>query len=224
LNLSERRCASWHAACRGRAMFKWLPATVLTLLLISPTGVAVAQTPQQPQTLQPSSNWSGYVAGNAYYTGVSALIQAGVEEVNQGPFVTYQAWYEMLPELSRNVVLTIEPGAWVGVDVHEIAYNRWRITIINGTNVFQRDFVYASSHSSAEWVVEEPALWNGQLLPLAGVTGANFGNMRAVANGVTATPPQLFPQGLGIVSRLGALKAAPSGLGPDGTSFSVVTV
>ncbi|MFI5266596.1 MAG: G1 family glutamic endopeptidase [Chloroflexota bacterium] len=233
-------------------MNRLLALLPLAILLAMPAG-ALAQTPQQPQTLQPSSNWSGYVAGNAYYTGVSALIQAplpyafqslgvvaswvgiggstshdliqaGVEEVNQGQFVAYRAWYELLPQSSRNIVLDIAPGAWVSVDVHQVGFNLWQVTIVNGTNVFQRQFEYASSHSSAEWVVEEPALYNGQLLPLAGVTGASFGKMSAIANGVTANPSQLFPQTVGIVSRLGLVRAAPTGFGPDNASFTVTTI
>lgn len=233
-------------------MPRLLPLLLGAALLLTPTA-ALAQTPGQPQTLQPSSNWSGYVAGNAYYSGVSALIQAplpyalqslgvvaswvgiggstapdliqaGVEEVNSGPFVGYHAWYEMLPDASRTVVMDIAPGAWVKFDVHETGPDLWQITIINGTNVFQSQFRYKSSHSSAEWVVEEPALYNGQLLPLAGVTGANFGSMLAVANGVVAKPVQLFPQTVGIVTHLGLVKAAPGGLGPDGSSFTVATV
>jgi hypothetical protein len=236
----------------GFPMLRLLALMVLPVLLVLP-GAAAAQTPQQPQTLQPSSNWSGYVAGNAYYTGVSALIQAplpyafqslgvvaswvgiggstshdliqaGVEEVNQGPFVGYRAWYELLPESSRNIVLDVAPGAWVSVNVHETGFNRWQITIVNGSNVFQREFQYASSHSSAEWVVEEPALYNGMLLPLAGVTGASFAKMSAMANGVAASPSQLSPQTVGIVSPLGRVKAAPTGFGVDNASFTVTTI
>jgi peptidase A4-like protein len=233
-------------------MARLLSLLIGAALLLTPAA-ALAQTPAQPQTLQPSSNWSGYVAGNAYYSGVSALIQAplpyafqslgvvaswvgiggstspdliqaGVEEVNSGPFVGYHAWYEMLPQASRNIVMDIQPGAWVHFDVHETAPDVWQISIVNGTNVFQRQVRYRSSHSSAEWVVEEPALYNGQLLPLAGVTGANFGNMLAIANGNVAKPSQLFPQTVGIVTHFGLVKAAPSGLGPDGSSFTVATV
>jgi hypothetical protein len=233
-------------------MRRLLSAMVLSLLLASPAG-ALAEVPQQPQTLQPSSNWSGYVANNAYYTGVSALIQAplpyayqrlgvvaswvgiggstshdliqaGVEELNAGPFVTYRAWYELLPEVSRNIVMDIDPGAWVSVDVHEVKYNLWQITIVNGTNVWTRQVRYASCHCSAEWVVEEPAIHTGQLLPLAGVTGANFAKMLAIANGTPVNPVQLFPRTVGIVSPTGLLKAAPTPLGGDGASFGVNTI
>jgi len=213
----------------------------------------LAEAPRQPQTLQPSSNWSGYVGGNAYYTAVSALIQAplpyayqrlgviaswvgiggvqthdliqaGVEEVNAGPLVAYRAWFEMLPETQRVIVMDINPGAWVSVDIHEVTYNLWQVTIVNGTNVWTRQVHYASCHCSAEWVVEEPAIYNGQLLPLAGVTGANFANMRATANGTVVNPTQLFPQTVGIVSPTGLLKARPTPLGIDGASFSVSTI
>lgn len=234
-------------------MKRAVAAALLAGLLLTPTAALAQVPPQPPQRLQATSNWSGYVAGNAYYTGVSALIQAplpgatqsigavaswvgiggatsddliqaGIEELQQGPLYAYRAWYELLPEASRRVVLDVQPGAWVSVDIHELRHNLWQITIVNGDSVVQRQLAYTSSHSSAEWVVEEPALYNGRLVPLAGVTGANFAKMTAVANGVAATPPQLFPQTVGIVSPIGAVKAAPSTLGPDGASFGVVTV
>jgi hypothetical protein len=233
-------------------MHRLFSALVLALLLVTPAAAAAAA-PQEPPTLQPTSNWSGYVGTNAYYTGVNALIQApmpaalqrlgvvaswvgiggtttrdliqaGVAEVNSGPFFTYQAWYELLPENSRQVVMDIDPGAWVSVDIHEVAYNLWQISIVNGTNVWTRQFQYASCHCSAEWVVEEPAIYTGQLLPLAGVTGANFAKMSAIANGTPVNPTQLYPQTVGIVSPAGALKARPTPLGGDGASFSVSTV
>jgi hypothetical protein len=231
-------------------MIRLAPLALVFALLAWPAPAAA----QQAAQLAPSLNWAGYVATNAYYSGVSALIeaptpsslqflgvvaswvgiggaafgtrdliQAGVQEINQGPFVAYQAWYELLPASERGVVMDIEPGAWVLVDIHEVAFNLWQITIVNGKNVWTDRFVYASSHTSAEWVVEEPSLASGRLLPLAGVTGANFANMAAIANGVHAIPAQLFPQGTAIVSPLGGIKAVPTALGPDGASFSVTT-
>ncbi len=224
----------------------------VAMLVLSLVTAAPVTRAQATQAADLSANWAGLVATNAYYTGVTALIQAptpaalqslgvaaswvgiggsdtpdliqaGVQEVNQGPFFSYQAWYEMLPEPSRNVVMDIEPGAWILVDIHELAFDYWQITIVNGTNVVQRQVRYASSHSSAEWIVEEPSLLSGRQLPLAGITGANFAKMSAIANGVTAIPAQLFPRPVVIVSPLGTVKAVPSPLGPDGASFSVTT-
>ena len=220
---------------------------LLSLLIFPQPALA-----QQADQLAPSENWAGYVASNAYYSGVSALIeaptpssfqylgvvaswvgiggaqshdliQAGVQEINQGPYVSYQAWYELLPAAQRAVVMDIEPGAWVQVDIHQVGFNLWQITIVNGTNVWTNRVSYVSSHTSAEWVVEEPSLASGRLLPLAGVNGANFANMAAIANGARAIPTQLFPQPVAIVSPIGAVKAVPTGVGVDGASFSVTT-
>lgn len=229
-------------------MARLCPLLLFAALLASPAAASA----QQAVQLAPSANWAGYVATNAYYSGVSALIeaptpnslqflgvvaswvgiggaqshdliQAGVQEINQGPYVTYQAWYELLPAAERAVVMDIQPGAWVLVDIHEVGFDLWQITIVNGTNVWSNRFSYASSHTSAEWVVEEPSLASGRLLPLAGVTGANFGKMAAIANGSHAIAAQLFPQGTAIVSPLGGIRAVPAGLGPDGASFTVTT-
>lgn len=230
-----------------------LPAVLALLLLILSPAIAQAQ---QARLVQATANWSGYVASNAYYTGVSALIQAplpyayqslstvvswvgiggyqahdliqaGLQEANVGPFVSYQAWYETLPHASRHVVMDIQPGAWVEIDIRELKYDLWQITIVNGASVFQQRMAYPSSHSSAEWVVEEPAVLTGQglaLAPLAAVTGANFAHMSAVANGHPAIPSQLSPAATAIVSPTGLVKAVPTALTSGGASFNVTTV
>src|SRR4051794_12266854 len=108
---------------------------LLSLWILAPDSAAA-----QPATpAQPSQNWSGYIASNAYYSGVSALIQtpvasgqqsstsaiaswvgiggtsstdliqAGVEVDTSGPVVQYRAWFETLPQASRNVALQIDP-------------------------------------------------------------------------------------------------------------------
>jgi hypothetical protein len=224
---------------------------VLALATALAPGIALAQAAPAPN-VHPSANWAGYVAGNAYYSGVSALIQtptpaaasppgvvaswvgignapndviqAGVEQIISVDGLITHAWYELLPQPSRSVVLDVQPGAWVLIDIRELEFNLWQITLVNGPSVFQRQVQYASSHSTAEWIVERPELGRGRLLPLATVTGANFANMSAVANGVTAIPAQLYPQAWGIASALsGNVRVAPSPLGPDGASFGVTT-
>ena len=240
-------------------MARFLPAFVLALLLATPAGT-LAQT--LPSAVQPSANWAGYVGLNAYYSGVSALIeaptpavlqrygasaswvgiggwtgpggsssqdliQAGITEVHSGPIFGYRAWYEMLPAPPVYVPIAIQPAAWVLLDVHEVANDEWQISVVNGTNVWTQRFHYASSHASAEWILEAPALVTGHGIagfePLAGVTGANFGKMAVTANGRPAIGAQLFPVRTAIVSPLG-LKAVPTALEADGASFSVVTV
>lgn len=213
---------------------------------MAPSSAAAQPLPQG----QPSRNWSGYIASNAYYTGVSALlqtpvahgepsstaavaswvgiggttstdlIQAGIEVDTSGPVVAYHAWFETLPQPSRNVALQIGPGDWVFIDIHELAFDLWQVTIVDGQQVFQREIPYPSSHSSAEWIVEDPSASRG-LVPLATVTGANFANMLAIANGQPTVPVQLFPQTTVLVGANGHVEAAPSPLGPEGNSFGV---
>jgi hypothetical protein len=223
-----------------------LSPCLLTWLLLAPSAVAAQPAPQA----QPSQNWSGYVGSNAYYSGVSALIQtpvaraqrstraavaswvgiggatstdliqAGVEVDTSGPVAAYSAWFETLPQPSRTVALPIGPGDWVFVDIHEVAFDQWQVTIVDGQQVFQREIPYPSSHSSAEWIVEDPSVSRG-LVPLATVEGANFANMMAIANGQPTMPVQLSPQTTVLVAANGRVQAVPSPLGPDGNSFGV---
>ena len=215
---------------------------------------AQAQTFPPPGSIAASANWAGYAASNAYYTHVTALleaptpdvlqvtgraaswvgiggwasndlIQAGIVEAQAGDLYTYRAWYEMLPNPPVNIELPLQPGAWVLVDIRELRFNLWQISVVNGASVFQQQFMYASSHSSAEWILEAPAVVKNQsiadILPLSGVAGANFAKLGATANGVDAVPAQLFPSATGIA--FGPIKAAPTTIGPDGATFSVVT-
>jgi hypothetical protein len=225
------------------------PLALMVLLVLS-SDVAAAQSSASDQT---SRNWSGYVAGNAYYSGVSALIQtpaasprqphgrsaiaswvgiggatepdliqAGVEVDANGGTATYNAWYEMLPQSSRTTTLTVAAGHWVQVDIHEVDFDLWQISIVDGQQVFQVIVPYTSSHSSAEWIVEDPSVARG-LLPLAAVAGANFAHMSAIANGEATKPAQLAPAGVFLVAGNGQAVASPSALGGDGESFSVMT-
>jgi hypothetical protein len=224
-----------------------LSAGLAVLLLLTPGSTAA----QNATPAQRSQNWSGYIASNAYYSGVSALIQtpvasgrqsaaiaaigswvgvggtssddliqAGVEVDTSGPVARYDAWYETLPQSSRTTALEIASGDWVQVDVHELDFDLWQVTIVDGQQVFQLQIPYTSTHSSAEWIVEDPSAARG-LVPLASVSGANFANMMAIANGQPARPVQLFPQIAVLVGARGQVKAAPSVLGLDGASFGV---
>jgi len=98
------------------------------------------------------------------HPGLASVAQAqaissrpGVEVDTSGPVTQYNAWFETLPQASRNVALQIGPGDWVSIDVHELAFDLWQVTIVDGQQVFQIEIPYTSSHSSAEWIVEDPS-------------------------------------------------------------------
>ena len=205
------------------------------------------------QVDESSRNWAGYIAGNAYYSGVSAviqvpqvtdarrlgvisswvgiggvtstdLIQAGVSATEFNGRSSYEAWVELLPAASRTINIQVHPGDLVMVDIHEVQPNLWQGTIVDGTQVFQRQAAYQSCHCSAEWIVEAPSLASGGIVPLAGASGASMSQMSAVANGVPSNPVQLSAQAVQMVGPLGRPKAVPTVLGPDGASFSVTTL
>lgn len=223
------------------------PVVVAAALVCGPTVSFAQQSPTTPV----SRNWAGYVGSNAYYTGVSALIQtpaatpgfqlgqasagswvgiggatstdliqAGVSVSTSGQQAQYSAWYEALPAASRTAPLQINGGDWIEIDIHELEWDLWQITIVDGQQVFQTALPYTSSHSSAEWIFEDPSVARG-LIPLATVSGVNFARMTALANGNTATPAGLFPQPIVMIGSRGQTVAAPSPLGPAGDSFSV---
>jgi hypothetical protein len=171
----------------------------------------------QQSTTSAVASWVG-IGG----TSSTDLTQAGVEVDTSGPVAQYHAWYETLPQSSRNIALQLGPDDWVSVDVHELAFDLWQMTIADGQQVFQIQIQipYASSHSSVEWIVEDPAAARG-LVPLATATAANFANMMAIANNQETMPVQLFPQTTSLVSTNGQVEASPSPLGPDGDSVGV---
>ncbi len=152
------------------------------------------------------------------------LIQAGVEQMISDGQVSYSAWYETLPRTSREVALTVGPGDWVFVHIHEVGHNVWQLSIVNGTQVFQKVIPYRSCHCSADWIVEQPALASGRPVPLVRNVVAPIAKAMAIANGKPATAAQLSPTPIYLLSGRGVTKAEPGPLGADGVSFQVRTL
>jgi hypothetical protein len=79
--------------------------------------------------------------------------------------------------------------------------------------------------SSAEWIVEAPTSPSGGILPLADFGIAYFFNSQVTVNGVTGSINNAPWQNDAITMQTSAsppiIKAQPSGLSSDGTSFSV---
>lgn len=129
-----------------------------------------------------SSLSSGGEAYSAVWIGIGgqfssdqSLIQAGTEQDSAHARTEYSAWYELLPDNSVVVnSLTISPGDNIttSISLSNSATNSWLIEIrdITTGQAFQRDFTYASSMLSAEWIVEAPTVNNRLML-------ANFGEV-----------------------------------------------
>ena len=79
---------------------------------------------------------------------------------------------------------------------------------------------YASSLSSAEWIEEAPSGPNG-VVPLDNFGSVAFSSASAVQNGQTVNLSQAGAQPITMLNGSSQPLAVPSGIGSDGSSFSV---
>ncbi|MDR0373972.1 MAG: hypothetical protein LBI79_10595 [Nitrososphaerota archaeon] len=120
-----------------------------------------------------SSAWVG-IGGQLDKT----LIQIGTEHnVHRGTEM-YYAWYEMLPDYSIRIEnFTLAPGDSVtaSITLVDSETNEWNMQIMDLTNgkTFDRNFVYNSTRSSGEWIVER-AMVNGQISSLSDFGSITF--------------------------------------------------
>jgi hypothetical protein len=182
----------------------------------------------------------GFAATWAGIGGYSThdLIQAGVTENSLAGGLltgaTYQAWYELLPAgetpitgCSGDPSCTVDPGDSISVHITQGANaGQWQISLSDaGHWTWSKTVSYASSESSAEWILEAPTVITQTLLADVGTVHFGPGSSFAV-NGASAVPiaagnptalnisplPVMLPGGLGD-------EATVSPLAADGASF-----
>jgi Tfp pilus assembly protein PilW len=208
--------------------------------------------PNQPANPSKSFNWAGYAATGGNFTSVTGswivpsvtnqtrlsadaawvgiggvnsqdLIQAGTQAItNNAGQTTYQAWYEILPNSSVSIPITVRPGDSVTASIQNQGNNLWNISlkdITSGQN-FQINIPYTSSFSSAEWIQEMPSSPNG-FIPLDNFGSLQFTAASAVQDGNTVTPGQSGAQPMTMINTSGQTLATVSALGDDGASFTV---
>jgi Peptidase A4 family len=151
------------------------------------------------------------------------LIQVGTDATVQSGRVSYTAWIEMLPQAAQPVPLTVSAGDTVSVSITEHGQESWQISIRNSTTgqSYQKTVTYQSSHSSAEWIEELPAVGRRTLLPLDNFGTVRFTDATTVEDGQQHTIAQADGQPITMMNRLGQPLAQPSALSNDGASFSV---
>jgi hypothetical protein len=153
------------------------------------------------------------------------LIQAGTQDVAAGGGqAQFQTWIEMLPQASQQVPVAVVPGDSVTVSIDEqgARSGNWQISITNNTSgqTYQTNVQYASSESSAEWVMEAPSGSNG-ILPLDNFNSVSFTAASAVQSGQTVDISQTGAQPITMLNVNNQPLAVPSAIGSDGSSFSV---
>ncbi len=173
-----------------------------------------------------AATWAGI---GGYST--SDLIQAGVAEdsLPSLPLLgdQYYAWYELLPNsevqlsgCSGDASCTVSPGDTVTVHIYQQSGNTWTISVVdNGNWSWQSDVNYASSGSSAEWILEAPTI-EGLQSTLADTGTTFFGNTSTyTAGGQTLTIAQGDPTQVDLTAEGLLPEATPSSLA-DGQSFN----
>lgn len=208
----------------------------------------------QPSRSGRSHNWSGYSVTGGTFTAVAAtwtvpqptasafaadatwvgiggvrsrdLIQAGTEQtVASAGRVSYQAWIEMLPQVSHPVQLKISPGDSVTVSISEQQDGSWAISFKDNTTgqTYQTNRLYSSSHSSAEWVEEAPSGRRG-VMNLSNFGSIAFSGASAIKNGKAVTIAQAGGRSITMIDRNDQPIAQPSTLAGDGASFTITRV
>jgi hypothetical protein len=198
-----------------------------------------------------SLNWAGYTATSGSYTGISGtwtipavtgnialsadatwigiggvssndLIQAGTQAIVQNGTVQYQAWYEVLPQVSQTVSMPVKSGDSITASITQQSTGVWLVVLQDNTSgqTYQQTVQYTSSLSSAEWIEEMPMSGNS-LLPLDNFKSINFSGSSAIKGGVRETLSQTGATAINMLNNLNQTLAAPSAIGSDGQSFTV---
>jgi hypothetical protein len=172
----------------------------------------------------------------SFWVGIDGYDSNTVEQIGtdsdcQNGNPVYYAWYEFYPHWSYGVNnVAIHPGDVIAAEVSAGAKGLFTVSL---TNLTTRESFSTSARmqnaqrSSAEWIVEAP--WSGGVLPLADFGTVSFGQRYtsvrdtsfATVGGSTGSIGS-FPGNIEItmVDDNGAIKAQPTDLTKDGSSFS----
>lgn len=176
-----------------------------------------------------SATWIG-IGGGCLDTSCTetddTLIQAGTEQdVATDGTASYSAWWEIVPEPSTTVSITIHPGDRIQCSIIESSTpENWTITLKDLTDGqgFTEQTPYSSDYSTAEWITETPVVVGSggtgvAALPRLGTVHFS----KATANGknaglVAADEVQLSPSS-------GVILATPSAPDKAGNAFNDCT-
>ncbi len=179
-------------------------------------------------TNQYSSFWVGIDGANS-----NTVEQTGTDSDCQNGTPAYYAWFEFYPHPSFIInSLTVHPGDHVSADVK---YSNGKFVasitdLTTGQSFSTSSTVHSAQRSSAEWIAEAPSS-SGGILPLSDFGTVYFGQDSTGTSGTcfatisgNSGPVGSFGsnvQKITMVTSSGAVKASPSALSSDGTSFSV---
>jgi hypothetical protein len=197
-----------------------------------------------------STNWSGYAVGgtaasdvigtwtepavtcsagenswSSPWVGIDGDTSTTVEQIGtdsdcRNGTPVYYAWYEMYPKSLVTVPVTVRPGDSI---TGEVTYGRSGAFILKltdnttGASYQTNQASRKAQRTSVEWIMEGPS--NGLLSDFGTVP---FSAASATISGQT-TSLGLFanPQSITMVTNQGVVRAVPSAVSNNGTSFAV---
>ena len=159
--------------------------------------------------------------------GGGGLEQTGTEADCRNGQPSYSAWYELLPDASIPVPLTIGAGDTITAEV-SIAVPAVTLTltdVTSGQTYSTQATPQLLDTSSAEWIAEAPSQCYSAnrctQLPLANFGTVAFSGSSTTANGHVGTISDASWSSTSINLGGSAGSAVPAGLSPDGSGFSV---
>jgi hypothetical protein len=172
-------------------------------------------------TTTAESSWvgiGGVFAGDLIQTGTANTVAADGS-------VQTDAWYELLPNVALDIPsLAVSPGDSISASVSETSPGQWLITITDNKTgqSFSTTVSYVSSHSSAEWVEEDPSYAGGSQVPFANFGTVSFTNGSATAGGAAMNVSAANSKPITMVDGSNQPIATPSVLDAAGSGFNVV--
>lgn len=175
-----------------------------------------------------SSGYAAFWIGlGGYAGGNGGLEQIGTESDCRNGTAAYGAWYELLPDASISIPLTVSPGDTVSA---EVSVNGSLVTlsiadVTTGATFTTQQTPNALDTSSAEWIAEAPSQCTSfnrcTPLPLANFDAVQFSGSSTTAGGHVGTISDATWSATAIQLGGTAGSALPASLSTDGSSFAV---
>lgn|SRR5487761_1688402 len=177
----------------------------------------------------------------AFWVGIDGFSSSTVEQTgvlaqcSRGR-AAYSAWYEFYPAGMVTISMSVKPNDKVFAEVQSTGTSgQFTVSITDGSQTFSKtSTVSGAQMSSAEWIAEAPSscsIFGCSVLPLANFGTAYFGQDNtgisqtgyATVNSVSGSIGSFGSsvQEITMVTNSGTIKAQPSALSSDGTSFSI---
>jgi Peptidase A4 family len=185
----------------------------------------------QPEVTCPSNGQSSYAAFwvglGGFAGGNGGLEQTGTESDCHNGQPSYSAWYELLPDTSVSVPVTVSPGDTVSAEV-SVDNGVVTLTLTDVTNNQTYSTQATPSlldNASAEWIAEAPSQCFDHTrcspLPLADFGTVDFSGSSTTANGHVGTISDASWSATVINLGGSAGAAVPDTLSSDGSGFDV---